>query len=301
MLPGGRAAVKAGSAAIRAAGSIGAKAGRAVVRAVKRCNSFAPETSVLMADGSTRPINEVQVGDLVTARDPITGELSAQPVLGVIVGFGDKHLVGVTTSRAPPNASKALPSDASTTDTWIATANHPIWVDGKGWTDAENLHIGDLTVAATGDRRAVQNVVDYGWVSGQTVFNLSVANVHTFIVGAAGQGVLVHNCSLNTNSLGFTGRTHVYAIVQHGRRDLDYVYKYGKGSRLTKGGQSIRASSQVRRLNRNLAPGGGPYSYAILSHHRGTPAGPGRERALIAQWSRATGGRFLPRGNARAW
>jgi hypothetical protein len=39
---------------------------------------------------------------VVAAKDPVAGELTAQPVLDVIVGFGDKHLIGVTTSRAPP-------------------------------------------------------------------------------------------------------------------------------------------------------------------------------------------------------
>jgi hypothetical protein len=42
--------VKAGFAAARAAGRVAAKAGQSVNRLLKRCNSFAPETGVLMAE-----------------------------------------------------------------------------------------------------------------------------------------------------------------------------------------------------------------------------------------------------------
>ncbi|WP_165949967.1 hypothetical protein, partial [Micromonospora sp. KC207] len=43
-------------------------------------HSFDPATSVLMADGTTRPIAEVAVGDEVLAHDPMTGVTSSQTV-----------------------------------------------------------------------------------------------------------------------------------------------------------------------------------------------------------------------------
>jgi hypothetical protein len=42
---------------------------------------FGGETRVLMGDGSTKPIFEIAVGDFVIAQDPVTHEVSANPVL----------------------------------------------------------------------------------------------------------------------------------------------------------------------------------------------------------------------------
>ncbi|TKJ19010.1 DNRLRE domain-containing protein [Blastococcus sp. CCUG 61487] len=192
MVPGGGAAAKAGFAAARAGGRVASKIG-ASVNKLSKCNSFTPETAVLMTDGTTRPISDVQVGDLVAARHPLTGELTAQPVLNVIVGRGDKHLIEVTTARAP--SSDGRTEDLPGSDTWIATANHPIWVEGPGWTDAQDLRVGDATIGATGVPLVITNVVDYGWVAGRTVYNLAVANVHTYLVGSHQVGTLVHNSS----------------------------------------------------------------------------------------------------------
>ncbi|MGY1843129.1 polymorphic toxin-type HINT domain-containing protein [Modestobacter sp. SYSU DS0875] len=203
MVPGGGAMVKVGMAAARSAGKVSARAGRSVVKAFKgrnSCrlgNSFSPGTGVLMADGTTQPISQIDVGDLVTTRDPETGEVTWQPVLDVIVGHGEKHLIKVVTAPAQASAlddGQVADGDARA-DTWIATANHPIWVEGEGWTEADDLALGDLLMGAAGDYRVVQDLDDRGWLLGQTVYNLSVANVHTFVVGDEGAGSLVHNCS----------------------------------------------------------------------------------------------------------
>jgi len=47
------------------------------------CNSFGPATRVLMAGGQTKPIRDIQVGDLVMAEDPQTGQVTEQPVTAV--------------------------------------------------------------------------------------------------------------------------------------------------------------------------------------------------------------------------
>lgn len=49
-----------------------------------------------MADGSTKRIEDVEVGDLVLATDPETGEAGGRMVLALIIGQGDKDLVEVT-------------------------------------------------------------------------------------------------------------------------------------------------------------------------------------------------------------
>lgn len=61
-----------------------------------RVNSFAPDTRVPMADGTTRDIDDIAVGDLVLAADPDTGETRAEPVTDLIIGSGEKDLVTIT-------------------------------------------------------------------------------------------------------------------------------------------------------------------------------------------------------------
>nr|WP_307175341.1 Hint domain-containing homing endonuclease [Streptomyces africanus] len=41
-------------------------------------NSFTPDTKVLMADGSTKRIKDVDIGDRVLATDPETGETKVE-------------------------------------------------------------------------------------------------------------------------------------------------------------------------------------------------------------------------------
>jgi hypothetical protein len=150
------------------------------------------------ARGTTcRHYSPFACADLVAARDPLTGELTAQPVLDVIVGQGEKHLIRVVTAPAPDGAldEGQLSDPDARADVWTATANHPIWVEDEGWTEAEELALGDLLMGASGEFRVVQDIDDEGWLPGQTVYNLSVANVHSFIVGDSGGGTLVHNCS----------------------------------------------------------------------------------------------------------
>ncbi|MGW4214795.1 RHS repeat-associated core domain-containing protein [Lentzea sp. NPDC004789] len=58
-------------------------------------NSFTGDALVLMADGSTKRVDEVKVGDRVIATDPETGESGAREVVSAIVGEGLKYLVEI--------------------------------------------------------------------------------------------------------------------------------------------------------------------------------------------------------------
>src|SRR5262249_54122093 len=53
------------------------------------CESFAPETMVLMADGSSMRLDAVKVGDRVVTTDPATGRLSTEAVEAVHVDRDD--------------------------------------------------------------------------------------------------------------------------------------------------------------------------------------------------------------------
>lgn len=150
----------------------------------RKCNSFVPGAAVLMADGTTKPIEQVEVGDQVTATDPETGETTSQPVEATIEGNGNKKLVKITIGTVDGGQGEITATDA-----------HPFWVlnrDSHGqWVDAADVVIGDELLEPDGSRVRVQAIVAYDAVA--TVHNLTVSDTHTYYVLAGGSPLLVHN------------------------------------------------------------------------------------------------------------
>ncbi|HWL35073.1 MAG TPA: polymorphic toxin-type HINT domain-containing protein [Frankiaceae bacterium] len=157
-------------------------------KALSRCadNSFVPGTLVLLADGSTKPIEDVDIGDEVVATDPQTGETAAKPVIRLITGDGVKHLVDVEIDG----------------EVVTATDGHPFWVDDAGrWVPAAALRAGDDVLTARGERRTVGTATLRTEV--RRVHNLTVDGIHTYYVLAGDDPVLVHNCMpANLDELG---------------------------------------------------------------------------------------------------
>ncbi|MET8974373.1 polymorphic toxin-type HINT domain-containing protein [Streptomyces sp. NPDC004539] len=150
------------------------------------CNSFVPGTRVLMADGSTKPIEKVKAGDKVVATDEQSGETRAQTVTAEIKGRGLKHLVKVTIDVDGKKGTET----ASIT----ATDGHPFWVPAlREWVDATDLRTGDWLRTSAGT--FVQIAAIQRWTEQtSTVHNLTVSDVHTYYVLAGAAPVLVHNC-----------------------------------------------------------------------------------------------------------
>ncbi|MFJ3926557.1 polymorphic toxin-type HINT domain-containing protein [Streptomyces sp. NPDC090022] len=154
-------------------------------------NSFVPGTAVLMADGSTKPIEEVEIGDEVVSTDAEAGATEAQPVVGHLVSGGQKDLAEITidTDGLAGNATKKI----------TATGNHPFWSAALDqWMDATDLKAGDWLRTSSGSW--VQVVEVRRWSEQKTVFNLTVAGLHTYYVVAGQQGALVHNCPAGGDS-----------------------------------------------------------------------------------------------------
>ncbi|MFD9283975.1 hypothetical protein ACFWD7_43210 [Streptomyces mirabilis] len=63
--------------------------------------SFLPSTAVRLADGSSKPISKVKVGDTVLATNPQTGVTVPEPVQNVIVTTTDKDFTELTVDTAP--------------------------------------------------------------------------------------------------------------------------------------------------------------------------------------------------------
>ncbi|GGV33827.1 hypothetical protein GCM10010182_67030 [Actinomadura cremea] len=171
------------------------------------CSSFTPKTKILMADGSTKDIEDIKVGDKVIATDPETGEASAEPVQATITSKGDKNLVQLTIDTDNPSTYLATESggdkgesllqapDVSEAGVLIATDTHPFWVAGNidQWVDAEDLKPGMWLRTSAGTY--VQVAATKHWTAQQQrVHNLTIANQNTFYVAANEASILVHNC-----------------------------------------------------------------------------------------------------------
>ncbi|GAA3137905.1 MULTISPECIES: Hint domain-containing protein [Nonomuraea] len=127
-------------------------------------NSFVPGTPVLMADGSTKPIEKVETGDEVVATDPATGRTEARPVLALISSKGVKKLVDITVTV---DGAK---------DVITATDNHPFWVPKrKAWLTAGALQPGMWLQTSAGTY--VQITAVEHRTATQRVHNLTVEEV----------------------------------------------------------------------------------------------------------------------------
>ncbi|MEU8144245.1 polymorphic toxin-type HINT domain-containing protein [Nonomuraea sp. NPDC048901] len=179
---------KGATSAARGAGRIrsGIKAAaRAIGRGCKG-NSFVPGTKVLMADGSAKPIERVEVGDWVLATDPGTGGTQAKQVTALIVGEGVKHLVKITVDIDGDRGDR--------TGSVTATEGHPFWLDDlREWRDADQLRPGMWLRTSAGTH--VQITAVQKWTATERVHNLTVNDAHTYHVVARNTPVLVHNAN----------------------------------------------------------------------------------------------------------
>jgi intein/homing endonuclease len=75
------------------------------------------------------------------------------------------------------------------------TIEHPFWVYNRGWVRAEQLGVGDMLVSDDGQVKLVEDVLDTGEY--ETVYNVRVADFHTYFVGGTAWGfsVWAHNAA----------------------------------------------------------------------------------------------------------
>ncbi|WP_170214911.1 polymorphic toxin-type HINT domain-containing protein [Streptomyces otsuchiensis] len=152
-----------------------------VARLSKACSSFVPGTHVLMANGTTKAIEDVRVGDEVLATDPETGETSARTVTAELTSHGDKLLVTVSVLDGNGNPQQL-----------IATDNHPLWLPAiQQWIDAAELEPGTQLYANDGTLVDVTAVTTN--TTATTVHNLTIEGIHTYYVLVGEIPVLVHN------------------------------------------------------------------------------------------------------------
>jgi YD repeat-containing protein len=134
---------------------------------------FIGGTSVLLADGSGKPIEEMQIGDLVLSRDEQSGSMKAQRVSFVWI-----HEVRATLLLHLSNGK-----DVHT------TKEHRFSVSGEGFVGAGDLQHGKLLDAEGPQCIEVASIEPRK--QSATVYNLEVENFHTYFVGT--DRLWVHN------------------------------------------------------------------------------------------------------------
>ncbi|MGA5343201.1 Hint domain-containing protein, partial [Streptomyces griseoincarnatus] len=148
-------------------------------------NSFVPGTKVLMADGSSKLIEEVEVGDKVVATDPEAGETRIETVTAEIKGEGLKHLVKIVIDTDGDNGEE--------TAEVTATDGHPFWVPELGqWLDATDLQPGQWLQTSAGTYVQI-TAVERRTNLRTTVHNLTVGDTHTYYALAGNSPLVVHN------------------------------------------------------------------------------------------------------------
>ncbi|MGW9068968.1 polymorphic toxin-type HINT domain-containing protein [Streptomyces yangpuensis] len=150
-----------------------------------KTNSFPTGTRVRMADGTSKAIEDVEVGDKVLATDPQTGDTAPKTVTATIVTPDDKEFTDLTlTDDANPRGPPA---------TLTSTSHHPHWNETRRqWLDAGEFLPGEQLRQPDGTTLTVQSTRTYPFAV--TTHNLTVDDFHTYYVLAGATPALVHNC-----------------------------------------------------------------------------------------------------------
>ncbi|WP_246002748.1 polymorphic toxin-type HINT domain-containing protein [Allorhizocola rhizosphaerae] len=167
--------------------------------------SFSGDTRVQMADGTTKQIRELSVGDQVLAADPKESQQGARQVTHVWVH--DDKLVELHTSDG----------------TILTTEDHPFWnATDQQWQRADALDPGDTLLAADGGHPTVTELSRRSKHTA-AAYNLTVADFHTYYVMAGNTPVLVHNSGgcphLNMNGVPDDLHPYIENVVR--QMDID--------------------------------------------------------------------------------
>ncbi len=136
---------------------------------------FVEGTPVHTQDG-LKPIEAIQVGDIVASKDEVTGVTTWKPVVKLFVN-SDKQILNVT--LVSPSGAEILG----------VTPEHPFYVKGRAWVEAKDLVVGDEIVTLNGEQLLVEGVEPDK--ERHTTYNFEVTEYHSYFVGDV--GAWVHN------------------------------------------------------------------------------------------------------------
>jgi RHS repeat-associated protein len=209
---------------------------RSPAETAARACSFDGATHVLMADGSSKPIKHVRVGDAVVAVDPETGE---------------RRVSRVTQTFAHKDRFVDLLVDGEVVTT---TADHPFWSTTAGrFVRVDELVQGDALLSADGRFVVVRGLRR---TAGRRAiaYNLAVEGIHTYHVGR--NRILVHNQCLTRDQARDALR---YIGVDTNRiigrtKGREPVYKLPDGRAITRdidghGASAFKVAPRVKDLH----------------------------------------------------
>lgn len=186
-------------------------------------NSFQAGTLVLLADGTTRPIETLEVGDVVLATDPVSGTTEGHEITQLHVN-NDKEFTDLTVATG--NGTSAVIN---------TTQEHPFWnMTRHAWMGAETLEPGEQL--QTVDGSTVEVLTRTNYTDARIMFNLTVSTIHTYYVLAGTTPVLVHNvsvsgCRVADLTLGPDGSRPAEGITaERGDRVLAHEQEFINGS-----------------------------------------------------------------------
>ena len=135
---------------------------------------------------ASKPIEEIQVGDFVWARDE--HDPSAPAKL--------EKVVALYRSTSYDLQQLEVLDAAGQSEQIVATDGHPFFVVDVGWTTADAIQVGQKLVGAGGAVLTVVANRDWKPEGGVVVYNFQVEGDHTYFVGdihAQGEWVWTHN------------------------------------------------------------------------------------------------------------
>lgn len=154
--------------------------------------SFPGHTHVLMADGTTKPISEIQPGDQVLATNPETGEQTIETVTAIWVHQDTLVDLLVQQPGRISNGNRLDPANPAMA-TVSTTTGHPFWNQtDQQWQEPTILDASDRLLAFDGTGPSVAGLLSYTQRH-DSAYNLTVAGPHTYYVLAGDTPVLVHN------------------------------------------------------------------------------------------------------------
>ena len=120
-------------------------------------------------------MEEIEVGGRVLAKSDETGEIAYKEVVGLFQKQADEiYYIHIGDEIIE------------------VTAEHPFWLDGKGWTFVKDLKVGDWLVSSDGSKLAIDRIEKEPREA--TVYNFEVADFNSYFV--SNLGIWVHNCAL---------------------------------------------------------------------------------------------------------
>jgi RHS repeat-associated protein len=209
---------------------------------------FLAGTDVLMADGTTKDIEDIKLGDKVQAADPETGEAGSRTVTRLIVTVDDKHFNEL--SIATEVGVEEL----------TATHEHPFWSPSSNdWIEAGNLQPGTTLLTDDGDLVIV--TANRPFTQHARTYNLTVSDLHTYYVLAGETPVLVHNanCIVGTRQFDHAWDQHSPGGAYHKAGKVENVFADGIDKTRFRGmvDEAIKNGTQVPRSKSD--PRGGYY------------------------------------------